>query len=170
MEAAWLLRLAVAGAVVRGSLSAQPPNVTYIVQEERCDLSVNWLHVESPNSSCTRHYKVALRVNGNWIKLSENCLSNPSWTTEISLGEKIDFGVQTACDKDCQVPPWNDNETFPVVQNGIAGTGARNLTCIWWNRKYMECSWLSGENASPDSPYTMFYKHGGACSSAKTSL
>ncbi|KAL8180773.1 UNVERIFIED_CONTAM: hypothetical protein K2H54_033524, partial [Gekko kuhli] len=157
MEARELLLIAFAGAVIRGALFAQPPNVTYLIDEESCRLQVRWL---PPNSNCKQIYTVAICINEKWDKLLEQYIENTSWEKNVPLGKKIAFGVKTSCQENGEdVSGWNDDETFKVVQNGAAGTGARNVTCIWWNRNYMNCSWQAGENASPDTAYRVSYWH-----------
>nr|XP_056714985.1 interleukin-13 receptor subunit alpha-1 [Euleptes europaea] len=185
MEAAGLLPLLVAfaGAAVRGALSAWPPNVTYTIQKETCTLEVKWSPAAPPSRNCSRSYVVALRIDGDWDPHSERCLKSPPWITEVPLGKTIDFAIQTSCQKNCEdVPDWKDG-TLHVEQNfmlrfrrtvlrrrkgsdltfdglafpGVAGTGARGINCTWWNRNYMECLWQSGENASSDTPYKLFY-------------
>ncbi|NXY57520.1 I13R1 protein, partial [Callaeas wilsoni] len=36
-------------------------------------------------------------------------------------------------------------------------TAAVDLSCVWHNLEYMDCTWRPGENASSDTNYTLFY-------------
>ncbi|XP_077163725.1 interleukin-13 receptor subunit alpha-1 isoform X2 [Paroedura picta] len=155
MEARELLQfVAFAAAVIRGALFAQPPNVTYYFDKSSCTLQVDWLPAETPNSSCIRKYNVAVHINGNWEE--KNCLKNTYWNVNVPLDEKLDFDIQTSCSPKCaDVSPWE--KTFSVEQNGAAGTRARDFYCTWKNRKRMECLWLAGEKASPNTSYSLFY-------------
>ncbi|XP_054852119.1 interleukin-13 receptor subunit alpha-1 isoform X2 [Eublepharis macularius] len=152
------LLIALAGAVIREALFARPPNITYSIDEETCNLHVRWLPAEPPSSNCTQQYKVGMRINGSWNGLTFLVHKETFWTEAVPVGEKVDFGVKTTCDSnDIETADWNDDETFHVVQNGTAGTGAKNINCIWWNKKSMECSWNSGGKASSDTSYKLSY-------------
>ncbi|XP_060105591.1 interleukin-13 receptor subunit alpha-1-like [Heteronotia binoei] len=153
-----LLLLACAGAVARGVLFARPPNVTYSIDEKSCSLHITWMHVQPPNSNCTRHYHAVIYVEGK--KFSKQCKEENFWKEKVPLNKKIDFDIKTSCRKLCtDLSPWNGNKSFHVERNGAADTGARNANCVLWNRNYMKCSWQAGEKASPDSSYRLFYSH-----------
>ncbi|XP_042335022.1 interleukin-13 receptor subunit alpha-1 isoform X2 [Sceloporus undulatus] len=84
-------------------------------------------------------------------------IPNPSRAILVPLGKKAVFRARPLC-KDIKNGEWV-NITLP--QNGSAGTGAIDVSCIWHNRQYVECSWRRGENASRDTIYNLTYWHHG---------
>ncbi|XP_015271752.1 PREDICTED: interleukin-13 receptor subunit alpha-1 [Gekko japonicus] len=132
MEARELLLIAFAGAVIRECL---PYNVTYHIDEKSCS-----------GTDAT-----------DFSEDLERCLKNTYWEENVALGEKIAFDVETSCQKNCEDVSARNYDVVHHVQYGAAGTGARNVTCVWLNRNYMKCSWRAGEKASPDTSYRMSY-------------
>ncbi|XP_025894881.1 interleukin-13 receptor subunit alpha-1 [Nothoprocta perdicaria] len=76
------------------------------------------------------------------------------------MTEEMGFKVRSECRHNNGSAPSRWVETLLRPQ-GIPGTAAVNLKCIWHNLEYMECKWLAGKNARSDTNYTLFYWYEG---------
>lgn len=76
--------------------------------------------------------------------------------TDAPLNEEMCLRVRSECKNDntSKPSPWVETSLPP---KGIPGTAAVDLSCVWHNLEYMACTWRSGENASSDTNYTLFY-------------
>ncbi|XP_062819836.1 interleukin-13 receptor subunit alpha-1 isoform X1 [Anolis carolinensis] len=139
------------GATVLPRLS----DVHYEIREELCQLTASWAPVPPSSDSCVITYESDIDVDGEgfigpWDR-------TPSRTVLVPLGNqnRLIFKARATC---------NNNNTFagewfelPIRQNGTAGTGARNISCIWRYKESIQCSWRRGENASPHTLYNLSY-------------
>ncbi|XP_060137460.1 interleukin-13 receptor subunit alpha-1 isoform X2 [Zootoca vivipara] len=52
-------------------------------------------------------------------------------------------------------PSHESQPSVKIRRRDGAGTGAVNVSCVWHIERYLECSWLRGENASRDTNYSL---------------
>ncbi|XP_053230640.1 interleukin-13 receptor subunit alpha-1 [Podarcis raffonei] len=162
-EMAALLLLLLAGAVGGGVVLdlPRPTNITYTINENNCQLNVTWAPVKIEDD-CNLRYVTAITTSGEWGQKEWNVQNFR--TVFIPLGKKVIFGVATSCEGQGD----GDYVKITLCQNGTAGTGATKILCMWYNMKYMMCSWQRGENASPNTTYKLNYWYidqdrGGPC-------
>ncbi|XP_033025716.1 interleukin-13 receptor subunit alpha-1-like [Lacerta agilis] len=146
-----LLLVTFIGAVRGGTLALpRPSNVSYTLNETRCQLDVVWTPVRM-EGACDVEYRSAIRTGGVWVTV--HILRNHSRTVQVPLGKEVVFGVRTECQQEqSQKGEWLN---ISLPQKGVPGTGAVNVSCVWYIERYLECSWLRGENASRDTNYSL---------------
>nr|XP_028558130.1 interleukin-13 receptor subunit alpha-1-like [Podarcis muralis]XP_028558132.1 interleukin-13 receptor subunit alpha-1-like [Podarcis muralis] len=146
-----LLLVTLIGAVRGATLTLpRPSNVSYTLNETRCQLDVVWTPVRM-EGACDVKYQSAITTDGVWDV--ERIHTNHSRTVQVPLGKEVVFGVRTKCQQEqSQKGEWLN---ISLPQNGVPGTGAVNVSCVWQMERSLECSWLRGENASRDANYSL---------------
>ncbi|KAM3827345.1 interleukin-13 receptor subunit alpha-1-like [Vipera latastei] len=151
-----------AGVMLAAGLGVQPnlpppENISYVLDESSCILSVQWdPAISRGNCSKELEYHTGLFNGTTWV---EEC-----WNQELSrkmavfLGRNMFFGLQTSCtgDDDKYEGEWFK---IPLAQNGTAETGATNISCVCHNLKWMSCSWKRGRKAPRDTNYRLYFGH-----------
>ncbi|KAL7979576.1 hypothetical protein Chor_004734 [Crotalus horridus] len=99
-----------------GALSSlpSPANISYVLDESNCILSIQWDPPSSPkNCSGELDYHTALCNGKTWIE--QNWSQDLSRKMAILLGRNMFFGLQTSCDSDKTEGEWFK---IPLAQNG----------------------------------------------------
>ncbi|KAJ6653774.1 hypothetical protein lerEdw1_008703, partial [Lerista edwardsae] len=156
MAALLIALLALAGAPNPGAqwTLPAPSNVQHSVDVRHCLLNVTWSPPEARiNDTCSLSYESVVWTDG---KEALRKLGPPPRIVPVDLRKDVVFGVRAEC-------KTKENEKFhgawfkvSLPQQGIPGTGAVNIRCVWYNEEYITCSWESGEKAALSS-YNLFY-------------
>ncbi|XP_006893877.1 PREDICTED: interleukin-13 receptor subunit alpha-1 [Elephantulus edwardii] len=78
---------------------------------------------------------------------------------EVPLNERICLQVGTQCSTNESDQPKFLVEKCISPPEGDPESAVTELQCIWHNLNYMKCSWLPGNNTSPDTNYILYYWH-----------
>ncbi|KAM7094652.1 interleukin-13 receptor subunit alpha-1 isoform 1-T1 [Ciconia maguari] len=145
----------VAAGPAAGAKVLPPPSNLGYTFIQICTLNWTWNPPENVSSSCDLEYSSDIVID----KVPQD---KREWSksrfrvTDIFLNEEMRFKVRSECKYDNASEPsrWVETSLKP---EGIPGTAAVDLSCIWHNLEYMICTWRPGENASSDTNYTLFY-------------
>ncbi|XP_063277953.1 interleukin-13 receptor subunit alpha-1 [Prinia subflava] len=143
-----------AGTAAGAKILQSPSNLNYSFIHI-CTLNWTWNPPENISSSCNLEYSSDIITNGVpedrtvWSK-------NPFRVMDAQLNEEMRLRVRSECKNDNTSEPSSWVETS-LLPEGIPGTAAVDLSCVWHNLEYMACTWRPGKNASSDTNYTLFY-------------
>ncbi|XP_001374418.2 interleukin-13 receptor subunit alpha-1 isoform X2 [Monodelphis domestica] len=133
-----------------------PPVINFSVSVKNlCTIYWIWSPPEGVNAKCELWYKSHLgeeKVLSNSMMVSKNNFR----IEEVALNERICLQVTSQCNVEstntsdpvemCIEPPQGDPET-----------AVKRLQCIWHNLSKMNCIWLPGKTAPPDTKYILHY-------------
>ncbi|XP_053555227.1 interleukin-13 receptor subunit alpha-1 [Bombina bombina] len=134
-----------------------PTNITFQVNM----FAVEWKWKKPENlgdyTYCTDKYKCELLIGGSMHKTHDNCPSN--WKIDfgsVDLNQAIGLNVMVYphCNGS-KVIKWS-SKTIHLAK-GDPGTSVTNFTCVWYNKEYMNCTWLPGKHSPPDKKVTLYY-------------
>ncbi|XP_063169596.1 interleukin-13 receptor subunit alpha-1-like [Candoia aspera] len=153
-----LLLAHLAGVVLAaGALLSLPSlsNVSYVFDKSSCRLSIAWDPVNFSSNSCELMYHTALNNGKEWTE--NHWQVNHSKKRPVPLGDNLSFGLRASCMTTNTEQLKGEWFTLSLAQNGTAGTGAANLSCICRNAQWMECSWRRGRNAPRGTNYQLSF-------------
>ncbi|XP_036595985.1 interleukin-13 receptor subunit alpha-1 [Trichosurus vulpecula] len=133
---------------------AQPPPVTNfsISMENLCTIHWQWSPPEGVNATCELWYDSQLGDDKDSRAISLNNFR----TEEVALNERICLHVRTQCSV-TSTNPSDAVEMCTVPPEGDPDSAVTRLQCIWYNLSQMNCTWLPGKTAPPDTNYTLYY-------------
>ncbi|XP_069749844.1 interleukin-13 receptor subunit alpha-2-like [Narcine bancroftii] len=84
-------------------------------------------------------------------------------TDGFNLNKGVNVTIQTRVKEHCKRgserhSDWIDMVYWPSLE-GHVDSKVKNLQCIVYNLKYMDCLWQKGANAPPDVNYRLYYWH-----------
>ncbi|XP_065545879.1 interleukin-13 receptor subunit alpha-1 [Lathamus discolor] len=147
----WVL----AGGTAEGANVLPPPSNLEYSFIQICTLNWTWNPPENVSSGCDLEYSSDIVIdevpqdNRKWSK-------NRFRVTDTFLNEEMRFKVRSECKNANTSEPsrWVEASLLP---EGIPGTAAVDLSCVWHNLEYMVCTWRPGRNASDATNYMLFY-------------
>ncbi|XP_051824840.1 interleukin-13 receptor subunit alpha-1 isoform X2 [Antechinus flavipes] len=130
---------------------ASPPPVTNfsISVKNLCTINWQWSPPEGVNATCELWYYSQLG--------EEKVISIKNFRTEeVALNERICLQVRSQC-SDASTNPSDALQMCTMPPEGDPESAVTRLRCIWHNLSQMNCTWLPGKKAPPDTNYTLFY-------------
>uniref|UniRef100_A0A672VCL0 Interleukin 13 receptor subunit alpha 1 n=1 Tax=Strigops habroptila TaxID=2489341 RepID=A0A672VCL0_STRHB len=110
-----------------------------------CTLNWTWNPPENISSGCDLEYSSDIVIDESRFRV-----------VDMFLNEEVRFKVRSECKNTNTSEPsrWVEASLLP---EGIPGTAAADLSCVWHNLEYMACTWRPGRNASDETNYMLFY-------------
>ncbi|XP_023409640.1 interleukin-13 receptor subunit alpha-1 isoform X3 [Loxodonta africana] len=133
----------------------QPPVTNLSVSVENlCTIIWTWNPPEGASPNCSLSY---FSHFGN--KQDKKIAPETHRSKEVPLNERICLQVGSQCSTNESEKPSILVEKCISPPEGDPESAVTELQCIWHNLSYMKCSWLPGNNTSPDTNYTLYYWH-----------
>ncbi|XP_007948186.1 interleukin-13 receptor subunit alpha-1 [Orycteropus afer afer] len=133
----------------------QPPVTNLSVSVENlCTIKWTWNPPEETSPNCSVWY-FSHFVN----KQDKKITLKPHRSEDVPLNERICLQVGSQCSTNESEKPSILVEKCIFPPEGDPDSAVTELQCIWHNLSYMKCSWLPGNNTSPDTNYILYYWH-----------
>ncbi|KAM6151273.1 interleukin-13 receptor subunit alpha-1 [Rhynchocyon petersi] len=151
----WALLLCSAGSGVAASTDNQPPvtNLSVSIQN-LCTITWTWSPPEGASPNCSLRY---FSHFGN--EKDKKIAPETHRSKAVPLNERVCLQVGSQCSINESDQPSNLTEKCISPPEGDPESAVKELQCIWHNLSYMKCSWLPGNNTSPDTSYILYYWH-----------